>query len=142
MKYTDDAYVKVILMFLMTGEVAHYHMFEAALSTIQPNFPLEILESDPRYSNKYFNLSDGVDFKGPWNKGKTTQMKETWEMITDPLKYVVETKGLTALKPEGTNRTDASVEKHDLDLSKVKIAEVKSTTPSKDIKWSKYPKKA
>ena len=51
-------------------------------------------------------------------------------------------KGLTALKPEGTNRTDASVEKHDLDLSKVKIAEVKSTTPSKDIKWSKYPKKA
>ena len=80
--------------------------------------------------------------KAPWNKGKTEQMKETWEMITDPLKYVVGTKGLTALKPEGTNCTDASVEKYDLDLSKVKSAEVKSATPSKDIKWSKYPKKA
>ena len=141
MKYTDDAYVKDTLMFLMTREVAHYQMFEAALSTIQPNFPPGVLESDPRYSNKYFNLSNGVDFKGPWNEGKTTQMKETWEVIKDPLNYIIETKGLTTLEPEGTNRTDASVEKHDTELSKLRSTEVKAATPTKDIKWSKYPEK-
>jgi Mn-containing catalase len=86
-------------MFLMTREVAHYQMFEAALATIQPNFPPAILESDPRYSNKYFNLSKGDDFKGPWNEGKSSQMKETWQIIDNPLQYVKETKGLTTLEP-------------------------------------------
>src|SRR5919205_3003324 len=39
MQFTDDEYVKETLRFLMTREVAHYQMFEAALNSIQPNFP-------------------------------------------------------------------------------------------------------
>jgi len=141
MKYTDDAYVKDTLMFLMTREVAHYQMFEAALASIPQNFPPGVLESDPRYSNKYFNLSNGIEIKGPWNEGKSPIMKEDWQFIKDPLAYVIETKGLTTLEPDGTKRTDASVEKHDADLSKLRSTEVKAATPKTDIKWSKYPEK-
>lgn len=38
MKFTDDPYVKETLSFLMTREVAHYQMFEAALDSIQTQF--------------------------------------------------------------------------------------------------------
>ena len=57
MKFTDDVYVKETLRFLMTREVAHYQMFQAALDTIEPNFPTGVLASDPKFSNKYFNLT-------------------------------------------------------------------------------------
>ena len=60
LQFTDDPYVKETLNFLMTREVAHYQMFEAALETIQPNFPPGVLQSDPRYSNLYFKLSNGT----------------------------------------------------------------------------------
>jgi Mn-containing catalase len=140
-QYTDDTYVKDTLMFLMTREVAHYQMFEAALSTIQPNFPPGILQSDPRFSNKYFNMSNGGDIKGPWNEGKSPGLGETWQVIEDPLKYVVDTKGLTTCEPEDTKRTDASVQKSDAELSKIRSTEIKVATPSEDIKWSKYPEK-
>ncbi len=139
MKYTDDAYVKDTLMFLMTREVAHFQMFEAALSTIQPNFPPGILQSDPRHSNTYFNLSNGIEIKGPWNEGKSPGLGETWQYIEDPLTHVIETQGLTTQEPEGTNRTDQSVEEMEAALSKIRSTEVKVATPKTDIKWSKYP---
>src|SRR3954462_1584824 len=78
MQFTDDEYVKETLRFLMTREVAHYQMFEAALNTIQPNFPPGILQSDPRHSNTYYNMSNGSEIRGPWNDGKSTQLGETW----------------------------------------------------------------
>src|ERR1700759_797498 len=65
LQFTTDPYVKETLRFLMTREVAHFQMFEAALATIQPNFPPGILQSDPRYSNLYFNMSSGNDYTGP-----------------------------------------------------------------------------
>src|SRR5690606_1567522 len=65
MKFTDDPSVKDTLMFLMTREIAHYQMFEAALNQIQPNFPPGIRQGDPRHSNTYYNMSSGADFKGP-----------------------------------------------------------------------------
>lgn len=55
MQFTDDLYVKKSLSFLMTREIAHYQMFEAALATIRPNSPPGILQGDPRYSNTYFS---------------------------------------------------------------------------------------
>jgi len=140
MKYTDDPYVKETLSFLMTREVAHFQMFEAALSTIQPNFPPGVLESDPRYSNTYFNMSSGTT-RGPWNKGESTGLGETWQYIKDPLKTVIETNGLTEVTPKGTDRTAESVSEHDVELSKVRSKEVKSATPTTDIQWSEYPEK-
>src|SRR5205085_6568768 len=85
LQFTDDPYVKETLRFLMTREVAHYQMFEAALSTIQPNFPPGILQTDPRYSNLYFNMSNGNNIRGPWNQGVSSQLGETWQYIEDPI---------------------------------------------------------
>jgi len=85
MKFTNDPYVKETLTFLMTREVAHFQMFEAALDSIQPNFPPGGLQADPRFSNSYFNMSSGSEARGPWNEGQSTQLGETWQFIEDPM---------------------------------------------------------
>lgn len=72
MQFTDDKDVLATLNFLMTREVAHFQQFEAALDTIQPNFPPGVLQSDPRYSNIYSNHSMGEDARGPWNEGESS----------------------------------------------------------------------
>jgi len=143
MKYTDDPYVKETLRFLMTREVAHYQMFEAALATIQPNFPPGVLQSDPRHSNTYYNMSQGQngDGRGPWNEGKSTQLGETWQYIADPLPMVRESEGLSTLEPKGTDRTDASVAEADETLAATRSEEIKSATPIGAMQWSDYNSK-
>lgn len=138
-KFTDDPYVKETLRFLMTREVAHYQQFEAALATIQPNFPPAILQSDPRYSNLYFNMSSGQEARGPWNEGVSTQLGETWQYIEDPLQHVIDTNGLLDVEVNGTDRTEKTVKKANKALSKERSEEVKSATPESDIQWSTYP---
>lgn len=110
MKFTDDVLVKESLRYLMTKEVAHFQMFQAALNTIQPNFPPGILQSDPKFSNKYFNMSKGEDFKGGWNEGKSTELGEEWQFISDPHQHVIETDGLLNENSKGTKRTEESVQ--------------------------------
>jgi Mn-containing catalase len=138
MKFTDDPYVKESLRFLMTREVAHYQMFEAALDSIQPNFPQGILQSDPRFSNKYYNMSNGQEFRGPWNEGVSTQLGETWQYIDDPVQHVRETQGLMEEEIEGTERTDAEVETMNKTLSEERSAEIKTATPMENMQWSEY----
>ena len=139
LKFTDDPDVIATLNFLMTREVAHFQQFEAALETIRPNFPPGVLQSDPRYSNLYYNNSAGEDARGPWNEGASTQFKETWQYINDPKEHVESTNGLQDIDPKGTDRTLESVEKDDRELSRVRSEEVNSATPTKDIQWSNYP---
>jgi Mn-containing catalase len=56
------------LTFLMTREVAHQKSFEKALYAIEPNFPAGKLPGDPRFTDTYFNMSQGEDdMRGPWN---------------------------------------------------------------------------
>lgn len=79
---TDDPGIKDALGFLMTREVAHQKSFEKALYAIEPNFPPGKLPADPRFADKYYNMSqsDAVmdgDLSGPWNTG--TQ----WEKIDE-----------------------------------------------------------
>lgn len=140
MKYTDDVYVKESLRYLMTREVAHFQMFQAALDSIQPNFPPGILQSDPRYSNKYFNMSKGDEFKGPWNEGKSPEMGEEWQFIDNPLAHVEQTNGLLDEEIEGTQRTESSVQKTNKSLSQERKAEVdKATLPENGVmSWSVY----
>lgn len=140
MKFTDDPYVKETLRFLMTREVAHYQMFEAALDSIQPNFPPGILQSDPRYSNKYYNMSNGEEFRGPWNEGVSTQLGEEWQYIQDPLQNVNETNGLTEEEIAGTARTDKELDNMNQALSEERSNEVKAATPTQDMQWSRYNK--
>jgi Mn-containing catalase len=65
---TDDAGVRDALGFLMTREIAHQQSFEKALYSLTPNFPPGKLPGDSRFTNVYFNLSQGEgDARGPWN---------------------------------------------------------------------------
>jgi len=137
LQFTNDPYVKETLHFLMAREVAHYQMFEAALSTIQPNFPPGVLQSDPRFSNVYFNMSMGNDFTGPWNEGKTTQLGETLQYVEDPIDYVLQTNGLLSHEPKGTDRTREGVAKTDRQTSKLKSAEINGAVPEGVMQWNR-----
>jgi len=143
MKFTDDVYVKESLRYLMTREVAHFQMFQAALDTIQPNFPPGILQSDPKFSNKYFNMSKGEDFSGPWNDGKSPLMGEDWQYIENPHQHVLDTNGLLKEQQEGTDRTEKSVQKVNRELSAERKNEIDDANSSKNgvMQWSTYNNK-
>jgi Mn-containing catalase len=80
---TEDPGVKEALGFLMTREVAHQKSFEKALYAIEPNFPPGKLPGDPRFSNVYFNMSQGEgEMRGSWNQGAQ------WDYISDREKQV------------------------------------------------------
>ncbi len=138
MQFTDDKDVLATLNYLLTREVAHLQQFEAALETIRPNFPPGVLQSDPRYSNLYSNHSQGGDYRGPWNEGRSTGFGEEWQYVADPYAQVLESDGLTQLEPEGTERTAESVRKADRALGKTRSREVRSATPTEDIAWCDY----
>ena len=137
MKFTDDPYIKETLSFLMTREVAHYKMFEAALDSIQPNFPPAVLQADPRFTQQYFNLSPDNSARGPWNKGEMPGMGKEWEYIENPLQHIKETKGLSDLKDPKKEEIKESQEQ-DLKLSKEKSDEVKKAEPKGTAQWSNY----
>lgn len=140
MKFTDDVYVKESLRYLMTREVAHFQMFQAALDSIELNFPPGILQSDPRYSNKYFKMSKGEEYTGPWNEGKSPEMGEEWQVVDNPLEHVRETNGLLKEKAMGTDRTEESVQKDNKSLSAERKKEVDEATLPKNaiMSWSVY----
>ncbi len=138
MQFTDDKDVLATLNFLMSREVAHFQQCVAAVDTIQPNFPPGVLQSDPRYSNLYSNHSMGEDARGPWNEGTSSGLGEEWQYVENPLAQVCETDGLTDLKPEGTDRTEASVRSADKKLSKERSGEIRKATPEKNLQWSRY----
>lgn len=140
LKFTEDPSVRETLVFLMTREVTHFQQFEAALNSIQPNFPPGILQTSPKYSNLYFNVSKGDDFRGPWNEGTSSRLKEEWQYIDNPLQEVRSTNGLTERKPEGTERTEKEVSQMDQQLAKERSSEVLSATPEKDMSWCDYQK--
>lgn len=140
LQFTDDPYVKDTLNFLMTREVAHYQMFEAALETIQPNFPPGVLQSDPRYSNLYFNMSSGADIRGPWNEGESSQLGETWQFIEDPVSYVLKTNGLTDIEPKGTARTLQGVDEINAGMSAQRSEEINMAVPIGEQVWSQSAK--
>nr|WP_199156772.1 manganese catalase family protein [Pedobacter sp. ASV2] len=140
MKFTDDPYVKETLSFLMTREVAHYKMFEAALETIQPNFPPGVLQADPRFTQQYFNLSPEKSFTGPWNQGEMPGMGKEWELVENPLEYVKTSEGLTILEDDREEEME-TVEKLNKELSDQKSAEVKAAEPDGTAQWSDYGKK-
>lgn len=144
MKFTDDFYVKESLRYLMTREVAHFQMFQAALDAIEPNFPPGILQSDLRFSNKYFNMSNGEEQRGPWNEGQSPEMGEDWQYIQNPVEHIRKTNGLLNEKAEGTERTESSVQKDNKALSaKRKAAVDLGTSHENDImSWSIYPDQA
>lgn len=138
LKFTNDPYVKDTLRFLMTREVAHFQMFEAALHTITPNFPPGVKQADPRHSNTYFNMSNGTEVRGPWNDGVSTQLGESWQYIQDPIMHVKETMGLMNQPIMGTDKTDESANMLSKKLAKERSSEVKTAAPPGENQWSTY----
>jgi Mn-containing catalase len=62
----------------MTREIAHQQSFEKALYSMSPNFPPGKLPGDSRFTNVYFNMSQGEgDARGPWNSD------ENFEFVSD-----------------------------------------------------------
>lgn len=139
MKFTDDPYIHETLSFLMTREVTHYKMFEAALESIQPNFPPGILAADPRYLQNVYNLSDGT-VRGPWNEGEIKGMGKDYIYVENPLQQAMQTDGQTKL-PEDHSKELKDKEKLDKQMSAEKSAEVKNTEPKGTQQWSSYTEK-
>ena len=137
MQFTDDKDVLATLNFLMTREVAHFQQFEAALGTIQPNFRRECSRAIPATATSTPIIRRGRDARGPWNEGESTGLEE-WVYVEDPREQVLETDGLTQLKPQGTPRTEASVRSADKKLSKERSGEIRKATPEKNLRWCEY----
>ena len=136
LQFTDDPYVKESLQFLMTREVSHFQMFEAALGTIQPNFPPGTLQADPRYSNKYFNMSSGNDFRGPWNEGPSSQMEESMMYVEDPIQHVMETSGLIKGDVDGAATEMTTAEELNRSFGKQRRSEIDAAAPIGPQQWN------
>ena len=140
MQFTDDPLVKESLSFLMTREISHMQMFQAALESIQPNFPPAILQGDPRFLHVYTNMSDGASARGPWNEGSGPWADGgVWQYIQDPIASVRESNGLLTVKPHV--KTPEQVEQMNKQLSQQRKKEVMSATPEGENQWSAYPQK-
>ena len=63
-------------------------------------------------------MSDGENFTGPWNEGRSTHFGEDWQVIKDPIKHVRETDGLLTEEARGTHRTEQMVQDQNRELSK------------------------
>lgn len=140
MKFTVDPYVRETLSFLMTREIAHYKMFEAALQTIEPNFPPGVLQPDPRYIQQYFNLSPEKSVRGSWNTGEMPKMGKNWDYIENPLNHVKQTMGLTDLEdPKEDELTE--MESTNREMSRLRSEEVKAAEPEGTSVWSDFSEK-
>lgn len=140
MQFTDDPYVKETLGFLMTREIAHFKMFEAALDTIQPNFPPGVLQGDPRYTHTYMNMSNGASVRGPWNQGQGSwEEGESWDYIEKPQEHVVKTQGMVHQPVQGTQRTPEQAEEMGRQLGRQRSQEIKSAIGTGPKQWSSYP---
>ncbi|HTH43378.1 MAG TPA: manganese catalase family protein [Terracidiphilus sp.] len=138
MQFTDDPLVKESLAFLMTREISHMQMFQAALESIQPNFPPAILQGDPRYTHVYTNMSDGASARGPWNEGSGPwQDGQPWQYVQDPISAVRESDGLLTVKPHG--QSPQQMQNLDKQLSQQRKKEVSSALPEGQNQWSAYP---
>jgi len=136
LKFTDDPEVKQTLGFLMTREIAHSQMFTAALDNIEPNFPPGVRQGDPRFTHAYFNLSDGKETRGPWNKGRGPWADgEEWVYVDDPIEDVRRTAGLTQHPTAGSRKTPDELKKLEQQLSRRRSQETKP--PASGVqRWS------
>ncbi len=139
MKFTEDPYVLETLSFLMTREVAHFKMFEAALSTIEPNFPPAVLAADPRFTQQYFNLSKPESSRGPWNQGEMPGLGKDFEYIDEPLDYVRE-KTMERPSQEMKQELAETTEKNKK-MSQLKSDEVKKADSKNDGQWNNHNSK-
>lgn len=90
-KFTDDPGITQTLNFLMTREVAHQKMFEAALSAIPDNFPPGQLQGDEQLGHAYIKDADSFGSEGTSESAaegfRMAQENSSWgfSLDTDPV---------------------------------------------------------
>jgi Mn-containing catalase len=80
--------------------------------------------------------------RGPWNQGESSQLGETWQYVQDPIRFVLDSNGLTTLEPQGTSRTLKGTEDLDAALSKERGSEIDMAVPLGPQAWSESAKAA
>jgi Mn-containing catalase len=139
LQFTDDPHVQATLQFLMTREIAHFQQFQAALETIEPNFPPGVLQGDPRYTHLYFNMSNGESVRGPWNEGQGPwPAGEEWVYIEDPIDHVMATNGLVEQPVDGAKATQKATDKKNKSLSKRRSEVIQNAMPPGEMAWNEY----
>jgi Mn-containing catalase len=129
--------VRETLRFLMTREITHFRQFEAAIETIQPNFPPGILQGDPRYVATAFNMSQGEDHRGPWNEGAEAPFGRDWLYVADPVGNVGVTQGETELGDRDVE-DGAEGAKTEQELSERRSAEIAAAEGEPGDPWTSY----
>jgi Mn-containing catalase len=110
---------------------------------LQPNFPPGVLQGDPGFSHTYFNMSNGVSVRGPWNEGQGPwPAGEHWQYVDDPIKHVIQSQGLQQHTPEGVSQTRQQAEALNQKLSQQRSQEVKQAVPQGENQWVSYPAQA
>jgi Mn-containing catalase len=140
MQFTDDPHVKASLSFLMTREIAHMQMFQAALDSITPHFPPGVLQGDPHFTHEYYNMSNGSgSVRGPWNQGQGPWgAGQSWDYVDDPIKHVMETQGQINHPLRGSTITPEQAKRMDSELSQKRSTEVMKAVPGGPNRWSTY----
>jgi Mn-containing catalase len=112
-------------------------MFSAALADIQPNFPPGVLQGDARFTHAYFDMSNGANVRGPWNQGRGPWASGEWTFVSDPIKTVRETEGLTEFEQTAPN-TDDQLEQVGKKVSEMRYDEISKAVPKGSNQWSSY----
>lgn len=139
LQFTEDPLVQESLRFLMTREIAHSQMFTAALADIQPNFPPGVLQGDPRFTHTYYNMSNGVSVRGPWNQGQGPWPDgQEWVYVDNPHRQVIETRGQLDQK-NVANTSESELRSLEQMLAKERSTIVSAAAPPGETQWTKYP---
>jgi len=112
-KLCDDPECKDTLTFLMTREVAHQKMFEAALDAIEGNFPPGTLPGDDKLGHAYVADSGGFGTAGEASTDgfELAQANSSWgfELDTDPVAHASDQLVQSPATPPGTGGVTAKI---------------------------------
>jgi Mn-containing catalase len=81
-------------------------------------------------------MSSGNTLTGPWNTGESTQLRETWQFIEDPISHVIETNGLLDQQIRGSNRTEEEVQELNKELGEMRSEIVNMAAPIGPQQWN------
>jgi Mn-containing catalase len=97
------------------------------------------MQGDPRFTHTYFNMSNGEDARGPWNKGQGPWEKgEEWEYVADPISQVEETHGQAEKEIAGHSRDQKATRKMEKELASQRSTEIKKAATKGEQSWSDY----
>jgi len=87
----------------------------------------------------YFNASNGAEIRGDWNRGQGPwQRGEEWVYVSDPIKHVRDTQGLTEQPIQGSSMNVDDADRLNRQMSQQRSDEIKAAVPRGAARWSEY----